>query len=334
MLTPMVSAVDDGGWSGFGWRSWTDLDAVRTRLDRGANPNVAAGYLGPPLHMAAVDGSPDVVAELARRVDDVDAMYGGRTPLWSAVAANRPDNARTLVAAGADPWRVMMSGWSPGRLSLASPTPRLFGPSRALLTPAETAAVEESRRLPAVLSNRYVDGLGIACVADIDVAEVVRRLDADIVDGDLDEIAAALQVDPVADGIIQTMWATEVPGGCVLAQPWGFGPSMSGVNKALSAGTICYGMYANPKSGNQGSVTRDGQILGWDLHPGGGPDEQEDGNEILLAYLYRGQALAYCFAYAGLRPSDDRAVGGPPDVWLRLPGGTTGAEWLARWSIT
>jgi hypothetical protein len=29
--------------------------------------------------------------------------------------------------------------------------------------------------------------------------------------------------------------------------------------------------------------------------------------------------LAYCFAYAGLRPVDTRAVSGPPDVWLRLP---------------
>ncbi|MEU6791163.1 hypothetical protein ABZ907_05670 [Nonomuraea wenchangensis] len=40
-----------------------------------------------------------------------------------AVFEGRVDNARVLLTAGADPWRPMMDGWSPGRLSLASPTP-------------------------------------------------------------------------------------------------------------------------------------------------------------------------------------------------------------------
>jgi hypothetical protein len=245
----------------------------------------------------------------------VDAMSDGRTALWRAVAANRPDDARALLAAGADPWREMMSGWSPGRLSLASPTPELFG-SGASLTQDEVATVAESRRLIAALGDLYVEGLGIACVADIDAAEAIRRLDAEIVDRDHEEMLDAWEDDPLATDTILTMWATDVPGGCVLAQPWGFGPQMPGMTTALSAGTTCYGMYANPASGNQGSIVRDGAIVGWDLSPGGDPDQEGD---VLLSYLYQNNSLAYCFAYAGLRPVDARAVSGPPDVWLRLP---------------
>lgn len=211
----------------------------------------------------------------------------------------------------------MMSGWSPGRLSRASPTPELFG-SDASLTPQEADVMRESQRLIATLGDLDVDGLGIACVADIDVAEAVRRLEAEIVDGefvdDLEEMAE--WEDPDGRDSILTIWATDVPGGCVLAQPWGYGPKMPGVTKTLSASTTCYGMYANPKSGNQGSIVRDGEIVGWDLHPGGEPTEQGD---VLLSYLYQHEALPYCFAYAGLRPADDRAVSGPPDAWIRLP---------------
>jgi hypothetical protein len=165
------------------------------------------------------------------------------------------------------------------------------------------------------VGDPYVEGLGVACVADVDVAEAVRRLDAEMVPGDLERMTTAWQ-DPDGRDTVLTMWATDVPGGCVLAQPWGYGPSMPGVMKALSAGTSCYGMYGNPKSGNQGSIIRDGEIVGWDLHPGGPPDEQDD---VLLSYLYQDQALAYCFAYAGLRPADHRAISGPPDAWIRLP---------------
>ncbi|MEW1842942.1 hypothetical protein AB0392_33800 [Nonomuraea angiospora] len=88
----------------------------------------------------------------------------------------------------------------------------------------------------------------------------------------------------------------------------------------VSPGTVCYAMYANPKSGNQGRVTRDGDFTAWDTHPGGGyvaSDEPSD--EILAAYLYHGHALAYCCAGAGLRLTDARPIIGPPDTWLRLP---------------
>jgi hypothetical protein len=310
----LVVMAEDGGWVGFGWQDWADLGKVRARLASGADPNTGGGWLGPPLRMAVEYGSAEVVAELAARVDDVDAVSDGRTALWAAVAANRPDNARVLVAAGADPWREMMSGWPPGRLSLASPTPGLLG-SGASLSPEEIAAVAESRRLLTVVGGVDVEGLGIACVADIDVGEAVRRLAAEVVDGDGEEMLALWRADPL-DFDLLTMWVTGVPGGCVIAQPWAYGPQMPGVTERLSGGTTCYGMYANPKSGNQGSITRDGEIVGWDLHPGGGPDQQGD---VLLSYLYQNEALAYCLAYAGLCPVDARAVSGPPDVWVRLP---------------
>ncbi|WP_116201365.1 ankyrin repeat domain-containing protein [Amycolatopsis circi] len=305
----------DGGWQGFDWESWTDLGEVRARLKEGADPNVGDLWPGPPLHAAAEFGSPEVVAELARRVDDVDAMSAGCTALWRAVAAHQPENARALVAAGADPLLDMMSGWSPGRLSRTSPTPELPGVA-ASLTPEEIVTVEESRRLISVLGDQHLDGLGIACVAGIDVAEAVRRLSAAVLP-DQEELQAEWDEDPFNDGnTILTMWATDVPGGCVLAQPWGYGPQMPEVTKTLSVGTTCYGMYANPKSGNQGSIVRDDEMIGWDLHPGGGPSEQGD---VLLSSLYEGEALAYCFAYAGLRPVDSRSVTGPPDAWILLP---------------
>lgn len=311
----MLAGMSDGGWRDFGLWRWTDLGKVRARLEEGAGPNVGEGWPGSPLHTAAEYGSAEVVAELAQRVNDVDAMAYGRTALWRAVAAHRPDNARVLIAAGADPFREMLAGWSPGRLSLTSPTPELPG-IEASLTQEETVTVEESRRLIAALGDQYFEGLGIACVAGIDVAEAVRRLEAEVVDGDYDEMLEDLRDDPFDPAGVHTMWATEVPGGCVLAQPWGYAPQMPGVTKALSAGTTCYGMYANPKSGNQGSIIRDGEVIGWDLHPGGDPDEDSD---VLLSCLYEGKALAYCFAYTGLRPVDARSVTGPPDAWIRLP---------------
>lgn len=39
---------------------------------------------------------------------------------------------------------------------------------------------------------------------------------------------------------------------------------------------------------------------------------------MLLAHLYDGEAVAYCCAYAGLRPENDKAFT-EPDRWLLLP---------------
>ncbi|MEU0481131.1 ankyrin repeat domain-containing protein [Streptosporangium sp. NPDC006013] len=271
------------------------------------------------LHDAAEDGSPEEVAELAGRVEDVDAMHEGRTALWVAVYEERHDNARALVAAGADPWRPMMSGWSPGRLTLAGPEPDLFGRPSGVngLTDDEAAAVVEAERLRAALGDLYCDGTGLACVAGIDAAEAVRRLEATVEIIDPEEFLD--EIDPFSEESMSFVGVTDVPGGCVVTQPWGYMPQTPGASKRLSAGTVCYGLYANPKSGNQGSIVRDGEIVGWDLHPGGTPWEDEGPLEVLFSYLYRYDAVAYSCAYAGLQLTDARAVTGPPDVWLRLP---------------
>ncbi|MEV4293371.1 ankyrin repeat domain-containing protein [Microbispora rosea] len=315
-----MAVAHEAGWSGIGWDSWKNLRLIRARLDAGADPNIGGFYHRRPLHAAAECGSPDVVAELAARVDDVDAEHEGRTALWAAVFANRPDNARVLAKAGADPWRPMMNGWSPGRLSLATPTPDLFGDpaGRPGLSDAEAAAVAEARRLIAAVGDSYDDGLGLACVAGITAAEVVRRLEAgpEAVDPE------ALMEDPWMDldDSLAVVGVTDVPGGCVVSQPWGYMPSTPGVTKLLSAGTVCYAMFANPKSGNQGSVTRDGEIVDWDTHPGGGdPSSEDPAEEILRSYLFHGNAVAYCCAGAGLRLDDAAAITGEPDMWVRLP---------------
>jgi hypothetical protein len=314
--------VDDGsGWSGIGWNDWMNLSLIRARLDAGADPNSGVYFHVRPLHAAAECGSPEVVAELARRVDDVDAEHDGRTALWEAVFANRPGNARALVAAGADPWRPMMAGWSPGRLSLATPTPDLFTlpAGEPGLSATEAAAVAEARRLISALGDFDSDGLGLACAAGISAAEAVRRLEAAPAD---DADIEAIMEDPWSDfdDNLAIVGVTDVPGGCVVSQPWGYTPSNPGVNERLSVGTVCYGLFDNPKSGNQGSVTRNGVIEEWDTHPGGGSvSADEPTEEILTTYLYHGEAVAYCCAGAGLRLTDARSITGQPDMWVRLP---------------
>ncbi|RBQ20870.1 hypothetical protein DP939_07320 [Spongiactinospora rosea] len=79
-------------------------------------------------------------------------------------------------------------------------------------------------------------------------------------------------------------------------------------------------MADNPKSGDQGTVARDGVVVDSDTLPGGGDAGGHlTADRILAEFLYQGEALAYCCAAAGLRPADARAVSGPPDQWLRLP---------------
>ncbi|MFF9501089.1 ankyrin repeat domain-containing protein [Streptomyces sp. NPDC014656] len=182
-------------------------------------------------------------------------------------------------------------------------------------------AGEEGRRLVAALGEFHHDGFGSACAAGIDAAEAVRRLGGTPVP---DDVMEDFLDDPYAydmDESPRLVGVTTVPGGCVVARPRGYAPQMPGVLALLSVGTHCYGLYANPKSGNQGSVARDGTLEGGDLHPGGGPDEDDGPEEVLNSclYRYRYRAVAYAYAFAGLRPTDSRAVLGPPDVWVELP---------------
>ncbi|MEU6082944.1 ankyrin repeat domain-containing protein [Streptomyces sp. NPDC047108] len=310
----------EDGWAGFAYRGWQDLDAVRRRLDEGADPD--AWRNGRPLHRAAGRGSPEVVTEMARRVADVDALEAGTTALWEAVLENRPENAKALAAAGADPWRPLIAGWSPGRLSLAGPVPDLFvmPEGERGLSETERTAAEEGRRLVAVLDGIVTEGTGLACVAGIDAEEAIRRLEATPADDDdLEVLLEDYPDEHGLDEILRFVGVTSVPGGCVVTQPWGYAPSMPEVLVPLSADTVCYGLYANPKSGGQGSVVCDGQIEGWDLIPGGSPAADSSPEEVLASYLYRHDAVAFACAYAELRLPDARAVVGPPDHWVELP---------------
>lgn len=307
--------MTDVDWSRMGYRSWSDLGVVRARLAAGADPNTVLRERGRPLHHAAREGSAEVVTELAGLVDDVDAVDDGRTALWLAVHAGRPDNARALVAAGADPERPMMAGWSPARLSLAGATPDLFD-TGATLTEAEATAVAEARGLIHALAEIDADGMSLCCVGGIDVAEAVRRLDATVVEAG---IAVEDMWDATDDESLRTLGVTDVPGGCVVSQPWAYGASMPLVGLLLSAGTVSYSMYANPKSGNQGASMHNGVTTGWDLHPGGGWAEADAPTaEVLRTFLYQHHAIGYSCAYAGVRPADADPFTGP-DRWVRLP---------------
>ncbi|MFD9691085.1 ankyrin repeat domain-containing protein [Kitasatospora sp. NPDC059146] len=308
------------GWTGVTWDSWRDAEEIRARLATGADPE-DWGFGQRPLHRAASYGSPEVITELAARVADVDAPQDGTTALWEAVLAGRPDNARALAAAGADPWRPQLGGWSPGRLALAGPVPDLFPvpAGEPGLTAAEQATARNARRLLANLGDFHYGGTGLACVAGIDAAEAVRRLSGEPVG---EEFMADFLDDPYdhdQDDSLLLVGVTTVPGGCIVTQPWGYTPSTPGVMARLTAGTFGYGMYANPKSGNQGGIHRDGVTEDWDLHPGGGPLPGHTPEEVLTGYLYHYKAIAYACAFAGLHPADARAVTGPADVWIRLP---------------
>ncbi|MFE9601688.1 ankyrin repeat domain-containing protein [Streptomyces hokutonensis] len=277
------------------------------------------------LHEAASFGMPmNVFEERIRAAADIDALWYGRTPLFEAVMYREREMALRLVSAGADPWRPQMNGWSPGRLNLAGPEPDLFGPAPSTvgLSEQEQAAVLRADRLIDVVADVDLDGMSIACVADISCAEATHRLQGQPVKIDnfnewlMNPWAAGMTEDEVTD----IVGATDVPGGCVVTQWAGYTASAPGVMALLTAGTAGYGMYANPKSGNQGSRFRDGVELDWDLRPGGGQAASDDpGDEILRSYLYLHNAIAYCCDAAGLAPDDPRAFTGLPDVVLRLP---------------
>ncbi|SFQ96676.1 hypothetical protein SAMN04488564_101308 [Lentzea waywayandensis] len=265
------------------------------------------------LHWAAEFKSPQEVAELIAQADDIDAMDEERTALWRAVHASRPENVRVLLAAGADPARSMMYGWSPARLSLATEHAL---PTDEVLTDEERAAIEERDRLVAALGGvPRDDGYSLACVAGVDAETALCRLEAESVEVTHEQIQE-WRTEP--QGGETVLGVTTVPGGCVLMQLWGYTASMSGVLGRLSAGTVAVGMYANPKGGNHGDVYRDGDVDDWDLHPGEGVVEEETAADVLLAHLYQDEPAAFCLAFAGLRPMDDRAFTAP-DLWLRLP---------------
>jgi len=170
----------------------------------------------------------------------------GRTALWNAVYEGRPDQAALLVAAGGDPWRDMMSGWSPGRLALAGPTPELFGPppAGAALTPEESETVLRAKSVIAALAGSATPaGWSVAAVAGVSADEAVARVGGLLLDHPTDwsfDDLVAFGINPPFDhgGI----GAHDFRGGCVVVHPLGYDASTPRVLRLLSRGTRAYGV--------------------------------------------------------------------------------------------
>ena len=92
-----------------------EIDAVRTLLDLGANPNTRCGSRRfAALHIASRYDCGEVVAMLLARGAEIDATDAqGYTALHAAVAQNSIAAARILVAEGADMSVATRHGYSP-----------------------------------------------------------------------------------------------------------------------------------------------------------------------------------------------------------------------------
>ncbi|GLI02917.1 hypothetical protein Pa4123_81950 [Phytohabitans aurantiacus] len=169
-----------GDWDGVRLWGGGDVAQVREQLAAGSDPcELLGGGYQTMLHSAVGFASPDVVEAMAGAARTLDLLVDGRSALWVAVYEGRHDNARVLAAAGADPWLAMMAGWSPGRLSLAGSESDLFSgrPADARLTRPEAESVATALSLRVTLTEFYMEGTGLPCVAGIDTAEAIRRLD-------------------------------------------------------------------------------------------------------------------------------------------------------------
>jgi hypothetical protein len=281
--------------------------------------------LPPALHEAAMSGlSLRALEPLIRGSADVDAVWWGRTALWDAVMHRHHDIARRLAGAGADPWRPLIAGWSPGRLALAGPEPALFGPPPpdARLTAAEQTEIARADDLIATAGDLATGEVSIACLSRVDSAEATGRLRAvpiEVPD------PADWAVDPWSQGLTEheveyTVGISDVPGGCIVTQWAGATACAPGVLSVLTRGTLGYALQATRHSGAQGVLFRNGRMIDNDLVPGGGrslPDDPAD--EVLRAYLYYENPIPYACDVTALTPADPHPFTGPPDHFLRLP---------------
>ncbi|MFP3965690.1 ankyrin repeat domain-containing protein [Actinomadura fulvescens] len=303
-------------WTGIVHGDFSDLNKIRARLQAGADPLGSLWTYGSALHEAAKEGSPELVALLVAHVRDgeLDGLNDGRSALWEAVFRDRSEIARVLVEAGADPWLDMMDGWSPGRLALAGPHLDLFGtpPEGIRLSAGEQAMADAGPQLAEVFSGIHYDGYSLLCVAGVGLNEAFRRLDGAI------QVDAPAEPENWEDLDLSVVGLTSVPGGCVITQPWAYAADNDAVAGPVTIGTFGYGMYANPKSGNQGSIWRNGQAEAWDLHPGYDPRENSTAREVLASYVCEFSAIAHCMVYAGLSPNTSDCLESP-QVWVRMP---------------
>jgi ankyrin repeat protein len=109
---PLLDAVKSG-----------DVAAVRSLLERGADPNVAQGDGLTALHLAAQDGKLEIARVLlgAKAAVSARTRIGGYTPLHLAAGGGHTDLVGALLAAGADPSvTTTTSGVTPLHLAAAA----------------------------------------------------------------------------------------------------------------------------------------------------------------------------------------------------------------------
>lgn len=313
-----------------------DLGLIRSRLAHGADPAARGDSDGETaLHRAAELGSPEVMAELLRHVEDVDVRAAdGRTPLWEAVCQGAGESVALLLDAGADAWTPQLGGRSPGRLALTTSLAPLFERLRGVvpLTEEERTAQREADGRAAVFRALHAEGLSAAFVAGIDEEAAIRRLGADpdaapVTDSDADD-PFGYGFDPYDEEAESLVGITAVPGGCVLVQPAWFLMNHGAVLDALSPGTTAYGVYFNPKGGTFGTLSRDGRF---ELHEEIG---FVFGDEPDRHWLYRfwqwdkepwawgAYELAYASDMGGVRLAEGQPLIDPPRRWARIPQGS------------
>ncbi|BDC52841.1 hypothetical protein F183_A51560 [Bryobacterales bacterium F-183] len=94
-----------------------DVEAVRALLDAGASyqqPMLLQGLVPmSPMLAAIATGSTDVLREFLKRGADANGMDGGIPMLSLAAIVDRPESAKVLLEAGADPSRKDRFEWTP-----------------------------------------------------------------------------------------------------------------------------------------------------------------------------------------------------------------------------
>ncbi|MFF4696846.1 ankyrin repeat domain-containing protein [Streptomyces chattanoogensis] len=330
-------------WEDMTYDGWKDVELVRARLANGADPRrIGPDSAEAPLHLAAAQSPPELVAELLARGAEVDARDDeGCTPLWHAVCRGAQGNVGLLLEAGADAWSPQLGGRSPGRLALTTAMAPLFAglPGAVPLTAEERAAQQEADERAAVFAGVHTEGVSIAFVPGIDEDEAVRRLggapctcpsdEADEDDEDDDDPDDLLYgLDPWEfDDPERHVGVTGVPGGCVLVQPVSYELSTGSVLDALSPGTAAYGLYFNPKGGTFGTLSRDGHTvlseeIGRPVHGDGSPEDYwvyRFWNWDVPDGMWSAGMIAYASAQAGLRVADAGPMDGPPRRWVEIP---------------
>jgi hypothetical protein len=171
---------------------------------------------------------------------------------------------------------------------------------------------ESGPEMAEVFSGIPYDGYSVACVADLTAVQALQRLNVGEVIVVDDEVPWH-ELDFCGDQDV--LGITDVPGGCVIAQPWAYRARQ--VLEAVTPETFACGMYANPKSGNQGSIAENGKLTNWGLHPGYDPDSDATARDVLAAFASCGSAIVHCLVFAGLRPDSTDCLEAP-DAWIRL----------------